>query len=1219
MSFEGIGSAVQWRRKDQVIRAFENAGVTVTSNLAGSAAQRNDRFRQLLERYYRIDDPSRINTREVVDQLLNKANEIAEQRRIEQSLEPSEKAHKARKEAHRWRKSHRRMAREIIKEIASRMEHVEDFDKYPDWSNYDEAPLKLPEPSPALRDFERSFEQLQIKPYGTEISLAGLSEHEYREVGSRLLKWFDETIMPHINERMLVVYNIRGRSENLRCRVSVEVERIRRMLTENTVFEVSEDASGIKSGDNANICLEWLDSIKFLNFENIPDNRPANRRSVHRDGFFPRKLTGNYRLLAPILKRLQVYSTYLTKTGNVKKSVNEPCFIHSLRQAGVDEDTLAKIMSYVGFQKRISRNVWTEIANAFGLRIHLRFYDQKKQKIDMANTATNGWYGKEGGREIRLAEYMDHVFIDEPLPVTSWSIKNWNRLCEIVGTENITDDKLRHMLKGSRFDEKNGYKIDSKRANAGSLEVLVEINNNNGYELINATDLDVDKAKIHVNECVEPEPIAAPYNEKLHTRAIKFNKFDKRTMEVNRPIFYADFETCTRKVNRKGVSTEQVPFMLCVTNQDGSDEHTYTGNDMQQQMLNDLPDKAIVYFHNLGFDGNFFFKFGSKELIKKGSKTMQMNVEYNKKTVTLKDSYSLFPKKLKDFPASFPQAFNGRNIQKEYMPYAYYTYDRISNGAIGNFYECIDEQHLSMEDALTFLENIVTIPGCVIDNDKGDFDMMKYCEFYCLQDIRVLRIGFEAYANAASREPICINVHEVLTVPSLANKYMQRNVFFPNGNIYELNGNVQRFCQGAVYGGRCMTANNIRYKITDTKLADFDACSLYPSAMARMFTVNGIPTFFKNDTPERVYNKHNLPDILQKAFTEDQIQATEEHCISQFIVDIEIVEIGRKREFPLIVKRTKTQQMNVNECTKMRVDMITLQDLIEFHDISFKLGNGYIWTGDRDHRIRTEIQKLYDLRAQYKKEGNPTQEIIKLIMNSAYGKSIQKPIKTFLQFVKKEEADWFTRDRYYQIHQVYELADGNQLFELTKQKSNQFNNVLFGVTVLSMSKRIMNEVMCLAEDMNIKIYYQDTDSMHIEFDKVNALGDAFKAKYGRELINESKLGCFHNDFPLKDAYCTDHISLGKKMYCDIIKNDKNETGLHFRMKGVPQQVVQNEADKHFNGDVWSLYEYIYNGNSINFNLLDGSVSMMCNLNGEVLCRAEFMREVRCTAPAKNND
>jgi hypothetical protein len=31
-----------------------------------------------------------------------------------------------------------------------------------------------------------------------------------------------------------------------------------------------------------------------------------------------------------------------------------------------------------------------------------------------------------------------------------------------------------------------------------------------------------------------------------------------------------------------------------------------------------------------------------------------------------------------------------------------------------------------------------------------------------------------------------------------------------------------------------------------------------------------------------------------------------------------------------------------------------------------------------------------------------------------------------------------------------------------------------------MSKRIMNEVICLAEDNEIEIFYQDTDSMHIQ-------------------------------------------------------------------------------------------------------------------------------------------
>ena len=1177
-------------------------------------------YRSIVEQYYR--GPSATNGKSLAQWLLDNVEEIKKQkfahdigRRAEQFQSNIQQSIA---ELEQRRADIDRNLRELRQqEHEFREEQRKEFDAFPDWSNYDESPLKLPHHSSAYRQALKDIELLKEKPFGTEVVLGNLSEYEYREIGDRLNKWFNEFIVPRINERMMVVYRIRGLEKPKEFRVSAELDRLRRLFTENIAFQVSEDASGIASGDNATLCLEWLDSITFLNFENwIP--RPNTRRSTHRDGFFPRKLSGNYRVMEPVLEQLQVYASYLNDSGKVKKSVNEPCFINSLRQANVDEAILSKIMSFVGFQKRISRNVWTEIANAFGLRIHLRFFDEKTQTITLANKANKGWYGREGNREIYLAEYMDHVFIDKDLQINLWSIRNWNRLCELVGLDNIDMEKLRHMLMARDFKD-NCYQINRKRANARSLEVLVEINRNNGFELISASDIDVDKAQIHTNECIEPEPIAAPYNEKLHTRPIRYNKYSKNNMEIERPIFYADFETAQRRrTDVKNVSTEQVPFMLCVTNQSGTVERTYTGNDMQQQMMNDLPDQAIVYFHNLGFDGNFFFKFGSRELIKKGSKTMQMNVEYRGKKFTLKDSYSLFPKKLRDFPSSFPNAFVNSNVQKEFMPYNYYNYDRISKSVKGNILECILEEHLSIEDANQFSENIASIPGCLIDGDSGDFDMMRYCEFYCLQDIRVLRIGFEAYAESAAKEPININVHSILTVPSLANKYMQRNVFYPNGNVYELNGNVQKFCQAAVYGGRCMTAKNIRYKVKKTKLSDFDACALYSSAMARMFTVEGIPVFYENTDPSAVFSKNNLPMILKHAFDIDQLTPTEDKFISQFVVDIEIVEIGIEREFPLIVERTKERQANVNKCTKMRVDMIMLQDLIEFQEISFNLGNGYIWTGKRDHSIRKEIKKLFDLRAQYKKEKNPTQEIIKLIMNSAYGKSIQKPIKTFLQFVKKEEVDWFTRDRYYQIHCVYHLDDGNKLFELTKQKNNQFNNVLFGLTVLSMSKRIMNEVMCLAEDMNIKIYYQDTDSMHIEFDKVGALGDAFKAKYGRTLIDDATLGCFHNDFPLKDAYCTDHISLGKKMYCDKIRNDKGEEDVHFRMKGVPQQVVQNHADRHFNGDLWSLYEHIYNGNSINFNLLDGSTSMMCNLNGEVLCRAEFMREVRCTAP-KNNE
>ena len=57
--------------------------------------------------------------------------------------------------------------------------------------------------------------------------------------------------------------------------------------------------------------------------------------------------------------------------------------------------------------------------------------------------------------------------------------------------------------------------------------------------------------------------------------------------------------------------------------------------------------------------------------------------------------------------------------------------------------------------------------------------------------------------------------------------------------------------------------------------------------------------------------------------------------------------------------------------------------------------------------------------------------------------------------------------------------------------------------ILDYSKRIMNEVMCLAEDLKIKMFYQDTDSIHMEDSRVKDLEEAFYKKYGRHLIGKN--------------------------------------------------------------------------------------------------------------------
>ena len=134
-----------------------------------------------------------------------------------------------------------------------------------------------------------------------------------------------------------------------------------------------------------------------------------------------------------------------------------------------------------------------------------------------------------------------------------------------------------------------------------------------------------------------------------------------------------------------------------------------------------------------------------------------------------------------------------------------------------------------------------------------------------------------------------------------------------------------------------------------------------------------------------------------------------------------------------------------------------------------------------------------------------------------------------------------------------------------------------------MSKRIMNEVMTLAEDEGLNIWYQDTDSMHINYEEVELLALAFKNKYNRDLIGED-MSQFHIDFDLDgaaekaDIYSTESYFLVKKVYIDKLESvDKNGnviTGDHVRLKSVPTSCI-NHTTKNISqecNDSYSLFE-----------------------------------------------
>ena len=151
--------------------------------------------------------------------------------------------------------------------------------------------------------------------------------------------------------------------------------------------------------------------------------------------------------------------------------------------------------------------------------------------------------------------------------------------------------------------------------------------------------------------------------------------------------------------------------------------------------------------------------------------------------------------------------------------------------------------------------------------------------------------------------------------------------------------------------------------------------------------------------------------------------------------------------------------------------------------------------------------------------------------------------------------------------------------------------------------------MCTAEDLGIKIFYQDTDSMHIEKGRLNELAIEYKKRFNRELIGKN-LGQFHNDFDeVAEGYAYKSIFLGKKAYIDMLINDKGEQGIHYRMKGVSLDCIKLYADEH-KMSLLDVYDKLLINESITFDLLTTKARFTTNKNRTISNVKEFKRKVK---------
>jgi len=725
---------------------------------------------------------------------------------------------------------------------------------------------------------------------------------------------------------------------------------------------------------------------------------------------------------------------------------------------------------------------------------------------------------------------------------------------------------------------------------------------------------------------------------------------------------YVDIETTTQGNNwkdGKNLRNKHIPFLVC-----GIEENGNTYKSMGPNCIKDFLDQLtgrnwMIIIHNLSYDGRFLIPaltehdFG----IFPGSKILTASGWYeNEKSKEIihfkfKDSYRLLPMKL----SAMPKTFGIKNIEKEIMPYTLYTPETLKRDYV-SIKEALKSLHI--KDHKQFLTNIDKW-NLIVDRDNVYH--MKYAQIYCQQDCLVLKKAYNCFRHNIYGLTQ-LDIDTILTLPALS-----ENSFIENGcyrGCYFLSRHQQEFFRQVIPGGVVMSANNEPLHIKGC-IEDFDCTSEYPSAVVETGGVlKGKPKWFDTSffgSPDNHLDEFDLEEIVENG--------------GGWFAKCVINSIEIKRKFPLSSTLTDEGIRDYNDNPKEIVlSHIAYEDLIQYQHANIDIKYGYYFNEGRNNKIVQTMTQYFNERLKAKKNKNKgLSTCFKLIMNTQYGKCIQKSINTQRTLINANELDYQIINKIGVFKSAIKLSDSEwYLFERKKtlkefNKKSDYTLCHFGAEILATAKRIMNRVMTLAEDNGINIYYTDTDSMHIDNsnNQIKKLAKLFSHKYPqyKPLIGKT-LSQFHTDFSCTNPYykvlhSIEFITFGKKCYVDKLKcqhktikeckeeglslkgislNDfgkKIEYDYHFRMKGIPHDSVleqlkisefidQKEDDlinkyeiKNKFKNVLDIYLYLYkkkkyktNDPHIVFNLLaNGKPSFEMGKDFQIKSRTEFFRKI----------
>lgn len=519
--------------------------------------------------------------------------------------------------------------------------------------------------------------------------------------------------------------------------------------------------------------------------------------------------------------------------------------------------------------------------------------------------------------------------------------------------------------------------------------------------------------------------------------------------------------------------------------------------------------KALIYFHNLGYDGEYLLRWliyhGYKQTLNIDSKTHR--------TIILRKQFAL----LKSGGKFFSLTFWWRGIKLHFLDSL-----KLFPKSLASLGESIGYKKLK--------DDIDYKKFKIYKDHKYPKKWLDYLKRDCEILARYLNQFFEKEQNSHSLYK--------QTIGSIAYSYIKDtiNKLTPNFTIKDYNYFQQWYSGGLSFPSLIYWSKWV-YKPNRIKM--IDACSMYPSQMIKPLPYGkALKTKPKSGTYCCFYEIKIIKAIIKKKY--DDIAILKKPF--EYVKNKKVYHFTKFNTLYQYIQEVENEKYYFIDCE--------LEMLNKFYDIKYKILKR--WYFRTDAYLKSTIKDLFKYKQLAKEQNDEVNTLLsKLRLNNLYGKTGQKPIRHQDFYGDIEDLP----DNYEVVGNKNTLIKGYNIQQI-KDENYKANPIFLASYITALARCSLLEKYLYIKSKGGIFLYCDTDSI--------CYIDSIKSIKFKDIGNE--LGHWEFEkFKTADAFCC----LCPKQYRIV----KNKQIVKLATAGVKKELMLKVKNQDYNYDLGTNNKY----------------------------------------------